>query len=407
MKRAFAILFLSLLAACSSPKAVAPEVNFAWTEDLPAAKAQAQNENKLLFLEFSTEWCPYCRHVEQRIMPQAEVAPKLQQMVLVHLDGDKAEVGPLMEQYKVEGYPTYIILSSAGEELQRFSAVSSKDEFLQYLAKASAADPSVKNALEQEQDLLSQLNDAEDDTKKIELAKTALQLYPQSPQLPQYYAELAKASRSSAISRSYWLKVVSVIRERLNRLDKQSEAVVRVTLDEHVDLLAEAYQKLLQFDEVKPLYAEAARACEQIIEEGGGIKQNEYLLGTTVYYYVQSQDAKRGLNFLREAAKVLPNYWPVHSGFAKMYLVKGDLSKAREAFAKAYQLAEEVAKTRVGLAWADACVRQGDLTAAYEILAQAEADLQKLAGSEAGRAKLMLERIAKQKKEYEAFQKTN
>lgn len=397
MKRAFGMLFFVLFAACNTAPTMLPQTNFDWKSDIVSAQQRAQTENKLLLLEFSTEWCPYCRHIEQRIMPQNNVASRLRAMVLVRVDGDRAEAGPLMEQYKVEGYPTFIVLNSSGEELRRFTSVSSTEEFLQNLTTAGS------NA---EQDLLSQLDQSEDTAQKIELAQQALQLYPQSAQLPRYYAELARAFHSTAISRSYWMSVVKLVRERLNRLDKQSEAIVRVTLDEHVDLLAEAYQKIAQFDEVQPLYAEAARASQQLIEDGGGIAQNEYLLGTTVYFYTQSGDVKRALHFLRDAAKVLPNYWPVHASFGKVYALKGDFAAARAAYAKAYDLAEEVAKTRVALAWADVCVRQGELPAAFEILQKVTAEMQRFGGATAGRAKVMLERIEKQKKEYETYQKT-
>lgn len=397
MKRIFGMLFFVVFAACQPTPITLPQAHFDWKSNISVAQQLAQTENKLLLLEFSTEWCPYCRHIEQRIMPQTDVASRLQAMVLVRIDGDKAESGPLMEQYKVEGYPTFIVLSSTGEELRRFTSVSSTEEFLKNLTTAGS------NA---EQDLLSQLDLSDDQDQKIALAQQALQLYPQSVQLPRYYAELARAFHSTAISRSYWAQVVKLVRERLNRLDKQSEAVVRVTLDEHVDLLAEAYQKLAQFDEVQPLYAEAARASEQLIEDAGGIAQNEYLLGTTVYFYTQSGDVKRALHFLRDAAKVLPNYWPVHASFGKVYALKGDFAAARAAYAKAYELAEEVAKTRVALAWADVCVRQGELPAAFEILQKVTIEMQRFGGVEAGRAKVMLERIAKQKKEYETFQKT-
>jgi thioredoxin-related protein len=98
-----------------------------WTTDFEAAKAQAKAENKLLLVDFTgSDWCIWCKRLHGEVMDKDEFkteAPK--KFVLVELDfpNDKskqsdelqAQNKKLLKQYKIQGYPTVLLMDPKGE----------------------------------------------------------------------------------------------------------------------------------------------------------------------------------------------------------------------------------------------------------------------------------------------------
>jgi thiol:disulfide interchange protein len=116
-----------MAAVVSTSLAKAPK---GWETDVDAALALAKKENRAVMLEFTgSDWCPPCIMMGKKVFSKEEfVKAASKKYVLVHLDfpkGDKelAEKNqPLMEKYKVEGFPTVVLLNSDGVEFNRFPA---------------------------------------------------------------------------------------------------------------------------------------------------------------------------------------------------------------------------------------------------------------------------------------------
>jgi protein disulfide-isomerase len=101
-----------------------------WTTDLPAAKAQAKKEGKLVFVDFTgSDWCGWCIKLDKEVFGTkqfAEYAAK--NLVLVKLDFPrklqqseelKKANTALKEQFSIEGFPTLLVLNGDGKELWR------------------------------------------------------------------------------------------------------------------------------------------------------------------------------------------------------------------------------------------------------------------------------------------------
>lgn len=124
------VLFTAGLAAIVAPAFAGVE----WMTDLEAAKSKAAAENKAVLVDFTgSDWCGWCIKLKKEVFdtPAFEqyVADKF---VLVEVDvpQNAAKVGgeeqllknqELCEQYGVEGFPTILVLTPAGQVAGGFS----------------------------------------------------------------------------------------------------------------------------------------------------------------------------------------------------------------------------------------------------------------------------------------------
>ncbi|MDB6021778.1 MAG: thioredoxin-like fold [Pedosphaera sp.] len=101
-----------------------------WLTDLPKALAQAKAEHKQVLMEFTgSDWCPPCKALHKNVMTSPEFEAYAQKnLVLVELDFPHAKKQTeelktankaLAEKYKIEGFPTVIVLDGDGKELSK------------------------------------------------------------------------------------------------------------------------------------------------------------------------------------------------------------------------------------------------------------------------------------------------
>jgi thiol:disulfide interchange protein len=117
-----------------------------WSPNLEKALAQAKKEKKMLLVEFTgSDWCPPCMMMRKNVFSKPEfVKEASKKYVLVELDfpkGDKALADknqPLADKYKIEGFPTVILMHPDGKEFERFfaSKYPESPDFLKHLDQA-------------------------------------------------------------------------------------------------------------------------------------------------------------------------------------------------------------------------------------------------------------------------------
>ena len=102
----------------------------AWLTDLPKAQAQAKSENKIVLMDFTgSDWCGWCIKFKKEVLDTpAFQAYAAKNVVLVELDYPNKKVqsadlkkanAALKDQYKIEGFPTLVVLDKAGKEIGR------------------------------------------------------------------------------------------------------------------------------------------------------------------------------------------------------------------------------------------------------------------------------------------------
>lgn len=101
-----------------------------WMTDFEAAKAKAAAENKPMLLDFTgSDWCGWCIKLDKEVFSKdAFKTYATDSLILVELDFPnkksisdelKAQNEALAEKYGIRGFPTIVILSADGEEIDR------------------------------------------------------------------------------------------------------------------------------------------------------------------------------------------------------------------------------------------------------------------------------------------------
>jgi protein disulfide-isomerase len=115
-----------LLAGWTVAHAAAAELE--WITDLLKAQEKAKTENKMVMMDFTgSDWCGWCIKLHKEVFSTDDFAKYAKDnLVLVEVDFPQKKKQSaaqtkankaLQEKYKVEGYPTIIVLNSEGKKV--------------------------------------------------------------------------------------------------------------------------------------------------------------------------------------------------------------------------------------------------------------------------------------------------
>ena len=113
------------------PKLQLPaKVEEGWTTNLEEAQAAAKQNGTAVFIDFTgSDWCPPCIALHDRVLTQPAFKPFAKEhLELVVLDFPRRTELPakqatynqaLAERFKIQGFPTVVLLDAEGQELHR------------------------------------------------------------------------------------------------------------------------------------------------------------------------------------------------------------------------------------------------------------------------------------------------
>ena len=124
-------LFITLFVCAMGLNALA-QTNFrpiSFDEALKAAK----QENKLVFIDFYTDWCGPCKKMAKEVFPQKMVGNFMnEKFVNLKFNAEK-EGKELAARYKVSAYPTFVILDTEGKVVGELKGSMDGQTFIQKL----------------------------------------------------------------------------------------------------------------------------------------------------------------------------------------------------------------------------------------------------------------------------------
>ncbi len=122
------LAFLAILSAHATPSAAQP---IAWTTDYAAALEKAKAENKPVLIDFTAEWCGWCKRLDEEVYADAAAANALRNYVCVKIDVDKQSNVALA--YNVQSMPRTIVLNIHGEIVGDVTGYKPLGSFLEFV----------------------------------------------------------------------------------------------------------------------------------------------------------------------------------------------------------------------------------------------------------------------------------
>lgn len=122
------ILSLSAFAQDAQEVIKAPYV-----EDFEKAKELAAAGNKPIIIDFYTDWCSWCKKFDKEVMTTDKAIDYFTNdvvMAKVNAEVDTA----LARKFGVKGFPTFVLTSSSGEEIDRVTGYLPVDDFIKTMS---------------------------------------------------------------------------------------------------------------------------------------------------------------------------------------------------------------------------------------------------------------------------------
>ncbi len=121
------ILSLSAFAQDAEEATMAPFVR-----DFDQAKELAADADKPIIIDFYTDWCGWCKKFDKEQMTTTQAMDYFtNDVVMVKINAEVDTV--LAKEYGVIGYPTFVLTSSSGDEIDRTSYLPI-DEFIKTMS---------------------------------------------------------------------------------------------------------------------------------------------------------------------------------------------------------------------------------------------------------------------------------
>lgn len=151
MKKAvffFSVILSLALAGCSGTKGstssskptVKQGIQFVKSDRLQPLLERAKAENKLVFLDFYTDWCLPCRVMDEEVFAQRTTGESINRNFISYkVNAEKSNGSRLSTIFNVYAYPTLLFLDADGKVLVRKDGSLSNSQFLNLAEQAIAA----------------------------------------------------------------------------------------------------------------------------------------------------------------------------------------------------------------------------------------------------------------------------
>jgi thiol-disulfide isomerase/thioredoxin len=121
-------------APAEAQKAPASAAGLTWVTSFAEGSKTAAAEKKPMMVDFYTDWCGWCKKLDEETYTDATVVEKSREFVCVKVDAEKDK--PTADKYKVEGFPTILFLDSSGAKIHEVVGYEAAGEFAADMDKA-------------------------------------------------------------------------------------------------------------------------------------------------------------------------------------------------------------------------------------------------------------------------------
>ena len=105
--------------------------------DFDEALAAASTSRTLVMVDFYTDWCTWCKHLDKDTFSDAAVQAELAGLVAIKVNAEKGGKA-LAARFKIDGYPTVVFTDGAGVEVDRLVGYFPPDKFISEVRRIRA-----------------------------------------------------------------------------------------------------------------------------------------------------------------------------------------------------------------------------------------------------------------------------
>ncbi|MEW5976997.1 MAG: tetratricopeptide repeat protein [Acidobacteriota bacterium] len=121
----------------------------AWVPKLDEALRQAESEGKLVVIDVTASWCPPCQRMDTEVYPAAEFIEFSKSQIFMRVDVDNDPEGARIDRkYNVKAFPTILVLTPKGEEIERLVGGRDTQQLIRDLQEAFSVPVSLKELAE-------------------------------------------------------------------------------------------------------------------------------------------------------------------------------------------------------------------------------------------------------------------
>lgn len=329
-------LIIVLIAFVFSMKTYANEITFE-NGTFNEVLSKAKTGNKVLMIDFFTDWCKWCVELDKKVYTNPDVADFANQnQINWKIDAEKGEGIALAKKYQVSGFPTIVFVNGDGEEIDRIVGYIPAKDFLVIMKDYNAGKNtmnSLKKTLESNQKDIEanfKIGKKIADGGNMEEAK-------------KYFEKVISLDPNNSAG---WTDDAELYIAQINNKKEDIEAFVKKYPDS--DLAKSAYMYLAETslegndyakaDEYyKLLFAKYGKTDEEI-NFGYGQYMLTKMYSITKNTNAKAEDYKKGIEYANECLEFVKgsvNESSCYFYISEFYLKLGDKQKANESIDKA------------------------------------------------------------------------
>jgi len=285
------------------------------------ALAQAKASKKLIFVDFWTSWCGWCKRLDKDTFSDDSVVAEVKDIICLSIDAESKDGRPIAARYKVKGYPALFIIGSDGNVEDSIGGYLPPDKFKKEIQRVRSGQGTVSGL-----------------RKKLDAEKSNIESR----------FELALKLQELGDQAGYETQMIEI-----KRLDPEgrSLAMHRMAFDEVIARITAGYQQNQGLDiQAMTDFLEKETYAELLFKGNASLAQMHLYLGQKAEEGGDAAGAKNHPSLAREAMKVAWKHVPEAQRAEYGNTVAWNFYEAREILSQvdkafALEVAEKVVAT--------------------------------------------------------------
>ncbi|MBD3385664.1 thioredoxin fold domain-containing protein [candidate division KSB1 bacterium] len=329
----YVLLSLVLLFSCAVEKSAEQGVEFV---DLTFEKTlqKAIETGKPVLLNIHAEWCSPCKRLYKQVFLDGSSGAYINEATVpLRVDGEKGEGPELMKTFNVRGYPTTLLLTSKGEEIDRIVGYSGdKAKFLQKVKEYVEG----KNTVA---DLKSRVQDNPDNAELyIKLARKYNERGNDEKAAVHFerVVELGPANRDLVEEAEFQLALHNM---RETGDTQPIETIIQQSDDQQ--LREQAWYYLIRYYDRNDKPDKLFQAYEKALDQ---MPENTTMMNSYAWYVFQNEVEKkynRGIEVAQKAVELDPKAHQIWDTLGQLQFAAGNTEGAIKAMSRAAELNPE------------------------------------------------------------------